>query len=140
MMYWDASGIVPLLVQEPETAKRERLFRKDPDIATWWGTKIECASALNRLNRDDVLSDSGLQQALGDLDTLSDAWTEIQATPAVQARSLRLLRVHALRAADSLQLAAALITVDEKPRDFPFVCSDARLIDAATREGFDVRP
>ena len=94
---------------------------------------------LNRLNRDDVLSGSGLQQALGDLDTLSDAWTEIQATPALQDRALRLLRVHTLRAADSLQLAAALITVDEKPGGFPFVCSDARLIDAATREGFHVR-
>ncbi|MDA0322490.1 MAG: type II toxin-antitoxin system VapC family toxin [Verrucomicrobia bacterium] len=139
MMYWDASGIVPLLVQEPETAKRERLFRKDPAIATWWGSKIECASALNRLHGDDVLTSAGLQQALGDLELLADSWTEIQATPAVQDRALRVLRVHPLRAADSLQLAAALITVDEKPRGFPFVCSDARLINAATREGFDVR-
>jgi hypothetical protein len=43
-----------------------------------------------------------------------------------------------LRAADSLQLAAALVFADGEPRHVPVVCLDARLSAAARREGFTV--
>ena len=49
MRYWDASAIVPLVVQEADTAKREAQLRQDGDIVIWWATHVECASALNRL-------------------------------------------------------------------------------------------
>lgn len=52
---------------------------------------------------------------------------------------MRLLRVHPLRAADALQLAAALIAVSDAPRNFPFTCADARLAEAARKEGFAVQ-
>lgn len=54
-------------------------------------------------------------------------------------RAERLLAVHPLRAADALQLAAALVAVKDKPRDRGFVVTDGLLADAARREGFDVR-
>lgn len=44
------------------------------------------------------------------------------------------------RAADALQLAAALIACDEQPSLPPFVALDHRLADAARREGFRVLP
>jgi hypothetical protein len=50
----------------------------------------------------------------------------------------RLLRTHPLRAADSLQLAAALIAADHDPSNLEIVCLDARLTSAARREGFAV--
>jgi hypothetical protein len=50
----------------------------------------------------------------------------------------RLLRTHPLRAADSLQLAAALIASDHDPRSLELVCMDERLKSAARREGFTV--
>ncbi len=59
---------------------------------------------------------------------------------AVKARAKRLLNVHPLRAADSLQLAAALIAADDQPSSRSFVCLDQRLADAAKREGFTVLP
>jgi hypothetical protein len=49
-----------------------------------------------------------------------------------------LLRTHALRAADSLQLAAALVAADHNPATLEIVCLDARLNVAAKREGFTV--
>jgi hypothetical protein len=51
----------------------------------------------------------------------------------------RALAVHPLRAADALQLAAALVWSDGAIGE-SFVCLDAALRDAARREGFDVRP
>ena len=47
----------------------------------------------------------------------------------------RLLRVHPLRSADALQLAAAVVCAEGECGMLPFVCLDARLIDAARRRG-----
>lgn len=58
----------------------------------------------------------------------------------VRARAKRLLSVHALRAADSLQLGAALTAVEDEPFGWGFVCLDERLSEAASREGFRVLP
>jgi hypothetical protein len=53
---------------------------------------------------------------------------------------MRLLRVHPLRAADALQLAAVMIATEENVRRVPFMCFDDRLADAARLEGFEVNP
>jgi hypothetical protein len=45
-----------------------------------------------------------------------------------------------LRAADALQLAAALIWCEEQPAGEVFVCLDDRLREAARREGFTLVP
>jgi hypothetical protein len=68
------------------------------------------------------------------------AWTEITAVEAVRDRAVRLLATQALRAADALQLAAALVAVGDRPIGHEFVCLDRRLREAAVREGFDAAP
>ena len=56
----------------------------------------------------------------------------------VRERARGLLEIHPLRAADSLQLAAALIASEENPQSLFFVTLDRRLKDAAEKEGFGV--
>jgi len=136
MRYWDSSALMPLLVREAGTRRRQQQIRQDSQIVTWWGTKVECASALNRLAREGQLTAAQLDSALAGLDELAAGWIEIQATPMLQDRALRLLRLHALRAADALQLAAALMACNESPRGFPFLSADSRLAAAARTEGF----
>lgn len=138
MKYWDSSAILPLLVEEADTERQESLLREDPQIVTWWASKIECASALNRLFRQGALDRDGISQALLDLETLASRWLEIQATERLRRRAIRLLRVHTLRAADAMQLAASLIAADENPQHLPFICSDMRLAVVAEREGFPI--
>lgn len=138
MRYWDSSAIIPLLVEEEETEKRESHLREDPQVVTWWGSKVECASALNRLYRKGVMEREGFQQALSDLETLASSWLEVQPSEKMRRRALRLLNVHPLRAADALQLAASLVASDEDPRSLSFVCSDRRLAETAEKEGFTV--
>jgi hypothetical protein len=47
---------------------------------------------------------------------------------------------HPLRAADALQLGAALVWCEEQSHGEVFVCLDARLREAARREGFSLAP
>ena len=138
MRYWDSSALVPLLVQEAETEQRQQLQRQDSLVVTWWGSWIECASALNRLHRDGGLDVEGLNQALAKLNRAAADWLRIRPSERVRQRALRLLRVHPLRAADALQLAAALSACDDNAETLAMVCSDRRLSEAADKEGFVV--
>ncbi len=138
MKFWDASAILPLLVEEPMTGRLRELYQKDPVIVAWWGTEVECVSALSRVERENPKSASMVNEALGSLDRFQRAWHEVQPVPAVRETARRLLRVHALRAADALQLAAAFIAAEDRPVTLEFVCLDQRLVSAARREGFQI--
>jgi predicted nucleic acid-binding protein len=138
MRYWDSSALLPLMVEEQDSAKRRGALEQDPEILTWWGTSVECVSAVSRLLREGVLDDQAYEQILRDHHDLSLGWVEIQPTEKLRRRAIRLLRVHPLRAADALQLAAALVGSGENPQALPFVCGDPRLSKAAKKEGFTV--
>ena len=140
MRFWDSSALLPLLVAEPVSRRLEELLRRHPGIVLWWGAPVECVSALARLQREGTLARSGLRQAREVLDQLRASAFEVQPLAEVRARALRLLAVHRLRAADSLQLAAALIWCRERPQGVGFVCLDDRLRLAAGGEGFQVIP
>ncbi len=136
MKYWDASGVVPLLVRQARTPDMQLLLEQDPVIVTWWGTYLECYSALMRLLREGHLDMDDVRHAARRLCKLRDGWNEIQPGEACRRTAERMLRVHPLRAADALQLAAALIAADHNPGRMDLVCLDQRLITAGRMEGF----
>lgn len=138
MKYWDASALVSLLVDEAHSAGRIALLEQDPAIVSWWGSQVECASALNRLHRERFLDAVELGRRLEQLRLFAESWAVVEPSERVRGRAHRLLRVHALRAADAMQLAAALVACKEDPSALDFVCSDARLSQSASREGFSV--
>jgi predicted nucleic acid-binding protein len=136
MRYWDASGIVPLLVRQARTEDMARLLAQDPAMVTWWGTPVECLSALMRLLREGCLNAEGMRAAERRLLELRNSWDEVLPGEACRRTAERMLRVHPLRAADALQLAAALIAADHDPGRMEIVCLDQRLGEAAAKEGF----
>ena len=138
MKFWDASAVVPLLVDEPGRDQLLELVDDDPVVLAWWGTPIECVSALARREREGALPAKAVSLATERLRALAESWQEILPTEAVRVTAQRLLRTHPLRAADALQLAAAVVAADRSPADLPFVCLDERLGEAAEREGFKV--
>jgi predicted nucleic acid-binding protein len=107
-------------------------------VLVWWGTEVECASAVCRREREGVLPARLADRALRRLDALRARWDEVQPVGEIKHHARRLMRVHPLRAADSLQLAAALLAADFRPAALPFVTLDDRLARAAAREGLDV--
>jgi uncharacterized protein len=136
--FWDSSALIPLLVQEAATARMTAVMRDDPAAAIWWSTSVECASAIARLEREARLSREDTARATTLLATAQRGWSVIPPTDPVRQQAMRLLRLHPLRAADALQLAAALVLAEHDPRTLPFVTLDDRLASAAEREGFVV--
>ena len=115
MKFWDASAIVPLLMTEASTRHVQPVAAKDPAMLVWWGTKVECASAIARLDREASLDEQASVRAFERLSTLAAGWHEIDPSDAVREAAVRFLRVHPLRAADSLQLAAAFVAAERRP-------------------------
>ena len=115
------------------------LLREDGQVVTWWGSSLECVSALHRLQREGALSAGELREVLGRLRAETPHWIEMQPSERLRQRAARLLGIHALRAADALQLAAALLAADEATDALDFVVSESRLSEAALSEGFVIR-
>jgi hypothetical protein len=143
MRFWDASAIVPLLMTETSTKTLQGLAAADPAILVWWATEVECASAIARLERDGALETPAVIEAFDRLKRLAGGWHEVDATDAVREAAVRFLRVHPLRAADALQLAAAFVAAERRPSSLEVITLDERVAAAARREGFaliDVPP
>jgi uncharacterized protein len=135
--FWDASALVPLCVQEETSRQAHSYLRKFMPVV-WWGSPVEVHSAIARLHRRGKLKDVEKQGALSRLDLLSRGWGEILPDDRVRDLATRLLDTHELRAADSLQLAAALTWCQQRPAKRNFVCADQRLSKAAATSGFFV--
>lgn len=138
MAFWDASALVPLCNWQPQTPAARQARRLFPHMIVWWAASVECTSALRRLERAQALTAQTTQQALQELDRLRQRWTEVVPQEAVRDIAQRLLSNHDLRAADSLQLAAALVWCNAFPTGKTFVGGDAKLLKAAAQEGFTV--
>ena len=138
MKFWDASAIVPLLVAESTTRSLQALANRDSDLLVWWGSQVECASALARLERGALLDVKGAALAFDRLKQLANGWHEIESSEIVRENALRFLRVHPLGAADALQLAAAFLAAERRPSTLEVVTLDERLADAARKEGFEL--
>jgi predicted nucleic acid-binding protein len=139
-MFWDSSSVVPLLVPEARSAALAAMLRSDPEMVLWWASPVECQSALYRQHREDALPAGLLDEALKRLRTLAEDADFMVPTNRLRERAGRLLAAHPLRAADALQLAAALAWCDEAPHGTSFVCLDERLRGAARSEGFTILP
>jgi hypothetical protein len=136
--FWDASAILPLVVEQDTSRSCRTLRRADPAVVVWALSRVEACSAIHRLAREGLLSREQVAQALKRTRALFDRFTEVVAFDAVRERAERVLAVHPLAAADALQLAAALTLTSDRPRRRGFVCADDRLARAAESEGFDV--
>jgi len=137
MRFRDSSAIVPLIVEEAGSAACRRLLRADRGVAVWALSRVEVLSAIWRRVRAGDMEQAGAVLAIRRLDALAAHWIEVDGLDAVRARAERILAVHPLRAADALQLAAALVLSKDRPH-WPFVTGDEQLAGVAELEGFDV--
>jgi uncharacterized protein len=136
--FWDASAIVPLLMTDTATRAVQTLATKDAAMLVWWATEVECASAIARLEREGALDEAAVREAFQRLTQIATGWHEVDPSDAIRETAVRFLRVHPLRAADALQLAAAFIAAERRPSSLEVVTLDDRLAAAARKEGFVV--
>lgn len=138
MRFWDSSAVVPLLVRQGASGQVDGWFRDDSSLAVWTLTPIEITSALWRLVREGILAEEHARTTERRAEELTAASHVVADVESVKALATRLLRVHNLKAADAMQLGAALVWAAGRPRGKMLHTLDDRLGVAARREGFDV--
>lgn len=136
--FWDTSAIVPLCCIQGSTAAAHNVRRRFSLSVVWWATPVEVHSSVDRLRRESALSIDEAQKALLDWEKLNARAGRIMPDDDLLRLAISLPGMYNLRAADALQLAAALVWCDERPRNRPFVCADKRLGEAAGEAGFNV--
>jgi uncharacterized protein len=139
-MFWDSSALVPVLIVDRQSESMAQLFAGDDEPVIWWATPVECQSAVRRRHRESRWSAAELALATDRLRLLVQHVDTVAPSDELRRRAGRLLASHPLRAADALQLAAALIWCEEQPHGEGFVTLEARLAEAAANEGFTVHP
>lgn len=95
---------------------------------------MECASAIARLEREGAPLPK-VSEAFARLDVAA-SWIEVEPHEEIRDIARRLLRVHPLRAADAIQLAAAFLLSEGRPATLEILTLDERVRLAALREGF----
>ena len=140
MRFWDSSAIVPLLVGQAASPEADRWFCADSALAVWTLTPVEVVSALRRLARERAIDERAAVHGETRLDELIRTCHVVVDVETVKAAARRLLRLHSLRAAGALQLAAALAWSSGDPSGAVLHTLDGRLGLAASREGFRALP
>ncbi len=137
--FWDTSALVPLFVRQSATLRATALYEAH-EIVVWWATPVEVASALARLVRVEQISPRDYSEARKLAEIVSNVWAVIQPSEVLRALATQLVDRYDLRAADALQLAAALEWCERIPNGKTFLTADTRLRESALLSGFDVTP
>jgi len=134
-MYLDTSALVKLYVAEAGSASVRAWIASAGQLVTVRVTYAEARATLARMRRAGDLSTPDFRRAVGWLEGDWDRYNVVDCTEAVMHRAGVLAERHALRGYDAIQLAAA---VEARPGvgEYLFASFDARLNDAAVREGF----
>ncbi len=138
MRFWDTSALIPLVVAERSTGRAERWLRDDPNVVVWTLTRVELLSALARRRREEPGSARRLLAARRDLLSAWERWSEVTAVEIVRRHAERVVETHPIRAADALQIGAALVAAEDNPAALEFLTLDRHQAEAAEREGFRV--
>jgi predicted nucleic acid-binding protein len=136
--FWDASALVPLCVGQ-STTNRAAIFYKKYEAVIWWATPLEISSALARLLRMKQVDPQDWLKCRQLATDLIDSCFVIQPSDVLLSQAMQLVETYDLRAADALQLSAALQWSEGAPQARIFLTSDQRLRDAAALRGFEAR-
>jgi predicted nucleic acid-binding protein len=134
--YWDSSALVTLFVDQDNSEFYLAKLKESSEIVTSWHAVPECASAFCRLRREGLIREEDLTHILDRLRNQSANWYVVGSGKRLEHLTLRVLRVHPLRAMDAIHLAAACLVRGDDMSTMRFLSSDQRLNDAAAKEGF----
>ena len=138
LAFWDTSALVPLCAHQGITPRVVELYLSYGAVV-WWTTPVEIASALRRLVRMKQLTSQDWVTSRRLAADLAAAWRVVQPSNSLRAGAAQLVDRYDLKAADALQLAAALEWSEHIPHAKVFIAADQRLREAAVLSGFDAK-
>jgi uncharacterized protein len=135
LAFWDSSALAPLCVVQPSSLTVRELTERY-GMVVWWSTPVEMRSAFARLLRTGQLDANQHAVAREMLHRLRHTWRELQPTETLREQAEMLIERFPLKAADALQLAAALAWCAGKPDGRVLISGDVQLLQAAQQLGF----
>jgi predicted nucleic acid-binding protein len=137
IVYFDASAVVKLLVQEEGSEIAEALWDGCDAALSSRLTHPEVCSALAAAGRNHDLKPNAVDDAFAAWTSFWSAIRPIELSPSVEQRAGEFARRAALRGADAIHLASALVI---PPNELVMAVWDRRLHAAAAAEGIAVAP
>jgi predicted nucleic acid-binding protein len=135
--FWDTSALIPLCVHQKQSKLASKLFA-GYGIAVWWATPLEIISGLTRLARMKEITRDQFLVGKQREESLAQVWDIVSPSRSILIHARLLVGSYPLRAADALQMAAALGYFENSPKGKVFITADQRLADAADKGGFSV--
>ena len=136
LAFWDTSALVPLCAHQGITPRVVALYRRY-GVVVRWATPVEIASALRRLVRMKQLAPEEWATSRSLAADLAESWRVVQPSNSLRVVAAQLVDRYDLKAADALQLAAALDWCEDAPHGEVFLTADQKLREAAVLSGFD---
>jgi predicted nucleic acid-binding protein len=138
--FLDSSALVKGYRNEAGTRRVSDLLRGADPLLIAQLAHLEVSSAIVRRAHESQASAATVQQSLDELDReVTSSLEVIRINDALMYNAILLTRTHRLRAADAMQLAAALIARDRvEGQELIFVSADEELNAAAMAEGLRV--
>lgn len=140
IVYFDTSALLKRYVVEADSEAVAVLWKNASTIAASQILYAELAAAFARRRRELPASAATLDHAQ---QTFREDWATIHRIAVddeINRRVDELLTRHALRGADAIHLASALVVRDALQQPVTFACADLKLVAAARDEGLDVVP
>jgi predicted nucleic acid-binding protein len=138
LAFWDTSALVPLCAHQGITPRVIALYGSY-GVVVWWATPVEIASALRRLVRMKQLASDDWATSRRLAVDLAESWRVVQPSNSLRAKATQLVEGYDLKAADALQLAAALGWCEGAAQGRVFLAADQRLREAAALSGFEAK-
>ena len=132
--FWDASAFVPLCVEENASQPALQLFAQFAPVI-WWSTPVEVHGAIARLQRMRMIDITRADLARRDARDRAALCHVIVPSDDIREFAFQVLDEYDLKAADALQLAAALRWRGRNAN--LFVSANKKLRSAALQAGFN---
>ena len=126
--YFDASALIPLLVEEPGSEVAGRLWDTADHVVSSRLVYAEARAAFAQAHRTDRIDAPGLRRAVTGLETIMDDLDLVEVGPTVVHRAGELAELLALGGYDAVHLGSAESLADP---DLVLVAGDRQLLRAA---------
>jgi predicted nucleic acid-binding protein len=138
ILYLDTSAVVKAYVEEDHSSEVRQCMNSTSASASHRIAYVEARAAFARLQREQVLNEAGWTVLKGEFIADWENYLLIDTTPALLERASELAEAFALRAYDSVHLAAAQLLHEGSEETVVFACYDRKLNQAAAILGLDL--
>jgi predicted nucleic acid-binding protein len=138
ILYLDTSALVKIYVEEPKSVIVRENVKQAEGLATSRIAYVEARAAFARKRRERGLSRADYRTLVNDLDQDWLDYFVVDVSEGVVQAAGNLAEHYALRGADAIHLASAVMLAKEAGESITFYCFDGRLTDAARKEELQV--